>query len=164
VQADAEGGGQGGRVAYVVFSQPEELDRALGLCGGGEAVRCDIGTTGARKWCEDYASRRPKSTALDTAANLVVGQYDRCAAYQQKARKRLSQPDSDGWVTVTSRRPQSNGPQNPRKKKKEKKLTNFYLFQQRESKREAVAELRRKFLKDKERVAQLRTRRRFRPF
>ena len=49
-------------------------------------------------------------------------------------------------------------------KRGKKQLTNFYQFQQRESKREAVAELRRKFLKDKERVAQLRMRRRFRPF
>ena len=122
----AEGGGEGGRVAYVVFSQPEEVDRALVLCAGGDRIRCDIGSTGVGKWCEGYASTRPKPTSLDAAAKLVVGkfgrkqsknkygyiyiaagQYDKNTADQQKVRKRLSEPDSDGWVTVTSKRPQS---------------------------------------------------------
>ena len=51
-----------------------------------------------------------------------------------------------------------------RKKRKAKELANFYQFQQRESQREAIAELRKKFNKDKERVAELRARRRFKPF
>lgn len=58
---------------------------------------------------------------------------------------------------------QPNG-RNVSRKKKGKELVNFYQFQQREGQREAVAALRKKFQKDKERVAELRARRRFKPF
>ena len=50
------------------------------------------------------------------------------------------------------------------RKKKGRELVNFYQFQQREGQREAIAVLRKKFQKDKERVAELRAQRRFKPF
>jgi len=43
-------------------------------------------------------------------------------------------------------------------------LLNFYRFQQRETQRERIADLRRAFEEDKERVAAMRQRRRFKPF
>lgn len=67
--------GEGGRVAYVVFSQSEELDHVLVMCAGGEGVRCDIGRTGVGKWCEEYASGRPVPSTLDTTASLIVGEH-----------------------------------------------------------------------------------------
>ena len=73
LQASTDDGGRGGRVAYVVFSQPEELERALAMCAGGEGVRCEVGVTGMASWCEEYASGRPTLTELDAAASLVVG-------------------------------------------------------------------------------------------
>jgi len=51
-----------------------------------------------------------------------------------------------------------------RKKRRQKELLNFYQFQQRETQREAIAELRKKFEKDKQKVAELRSKRKFRPF
>ena len=59
---------------------------------------------------------------------------------------------------------QTTGRQEKRKKRKAKELVNFYQFQQRESQREAIADLRRKFQRDKERVAEMRAHRSFRPF
>ena len=63
-----------GMVAYVVFSQPEELEHALELCRIGEVVRCEVGRIGVRKWCEDYASARPVPASLDAAVRKVVGE------------------------------------------------------------------------------------------
>jgi len=51
-----------------------------------------------------------------------------------------------------------------RKRRKKKELLNFYRFQQRETQRERIADLRRAFEEDKERVAAMRQRRRFKPF
>ena len=59
---------------------------------------------------------------------------------------------------------QPGGRQESRKKHKAKELVNFYQFQHRETQREAIAELRKKFDKDKDKVAELRARRRFKPF
>ena len=60
-------------MAYVVFSQPEELDRALQICTSGEAVRCDVEMTGLDKWCQEYASTRLALTALDSVVGQGVG-------------------------------------------------------------------------------------------
>lgn len=37
--------------------------------------------------------------------SCAVGQYDKNEAKQHQTRRTLSQPDSDGWVTVARRRP-----------------------------------------------------------
>ena len=50
------------------------------------------------------------------------------------------------------------------KKRKRKELVNFYSWQLRESQREEIARLRQRFEEDKQRVAQLRAARKFRPY
>lgn len=52
----------------------------------------------------------------------------------------------------------------PKKKKKKPQLLMLYAFQQRESQRERIAELRRKFQEDQQRVAAMRAERKFKPF
>ena len=51
-----------------------------------------------------------------------------------------------------------------RKKKKQQLGLNVYPWQQRESQREQVAELRRKFEEEKTRVAMMKERRKFKPY
>ena len=62
-------------MAYVVFSQPDELDHALQMCTSGEAVRCDVERIGLGKWCEEYASARLALAALDSTVGHSVGEY-----------------------------------------------------------------------------------------
>ena len=50
------------------------------------------------------------------------------------------------------------------RKKKKKTKEDFYQFQQRDSQRQAIAELRKKFLKDKKKVEELKAQRKFNPF
>ena len=64
----------GGRVAYVVFSQPEELQQALHMCDGGEPVRCEVGRVGMGRWCEEYATARPTVDLLERAVERSVGE------------------------------------------------------------------------------------------
>lgn len=116
----------------------------------------------------------------------ITGKYDQQEVAERLVRKRLSEPDEEGWITVARKTPRtqlvgiaictaiSRHPlltimqQRPahleQKKRRQKELLNFYQFQQRETQREAIAELRKKFEKDKQKVAELRSKRKFRPF
>lgn len=116
----------------------------------------------------------------------ITGKYDQQEVAERLVRKRLSEPDEEGWITVARKTPRtqlvgiaictgiSRHPlltimqQRPArlewKKRRQKELLNFYQFQQRETQREAIAELRKKFEKDKQKVAELRSKRKFRPF
>lgn len=49
-------------------------------------------------------------------------------------------------------------------KKNEKELTNFYKFQIREQKQNKLFDLRKKFDEDREKVAQMKAGRKFKPF
>ena len=69
----------GGRVAYVVFSEPEELGRAVAMCAEGGSVRCEVVTCGMRRWCEEYARARPVPADLDETASQVVGKICVCS-------------------------------------------------------------------------------------
>ncbi len=91
-----------------------------------------------------------------------MGGYDRRRGEETELRKRLSEPNEEGWVTVTRKRPMK--PQTFPKRKKKKELVNFYCFQQRESQREQIADLRRRFEEDKKRVVEMKAHRKFKPF
>ena len=62
-------------MVYVVFSLGEELERALEMCASGEVVRCDVGSMGLSRWCEEYASSRPTPAELDSAVRKVLGKF-----------------------------------------------------------------------------------------
>ncbi|KAJ3280214.1 Ribosomal RNA-processing protein 7 A, partial [Borealophlyctis nickersoniae] len=94
---------------------------------------------------------------------------------QERAR---NVPDEDGFVLVTRARGRRNTnadasgatvtaarPEEVKKlKPKKKELVDFYRFQMRESKRNQLADLRRKFEEDKKKIAALKANRRFKPY
>jgi Ribosomal RNA-processing protein 7 (RRP7) C-terminal domain len=57
-----------------------------------------------------------------------------------------------------------SGAPRERVKKNEKELSNFYKFQIREEKQKKLFDLRRRFDEDKEKVAQMKAGRKFKPF
>ena len=94
-----------------------------------------------------------------------------------------NEPDEDGFVTVTRHhkknvnRDKASGAtmvaissgrlktdDSNRKKKDSKERVDFYRFQMREAKREKLAELRRKFNEDKDKIAKMKESRRFKPY
>ncbi|RXN19184.1 ribosomal RNA-processing 7 -like protein [Labeo rohita] len=54
--------------------------------------------------------------------------------------------------------------QKEKKKKERKELLNFYTWQHRNTQKQHIAELRKKFEEDKQRIAVLRAQRKFRPY
>merc|ERR1712183_1086800 len=98
--------------------------------------------------------------------------------FDRKAEDEMGEPDEDGWVTVTrhdKKKPaaakvskeqeseRGRGKKNRRKKKK-LVLQNFYSHQVKEEKMDRIQELKKKFEEDKQKIAKMKSERKFRPF
>ncbi|KAK9475526.1 ribosomal RNA-processing protein 7-domain-containing protein [Dipodascopsis tothii] len=122
-----------------------------------------------------YSSDQPAETGskmdhLLKAADKVVDRYNlREESVAREAKRRRTEPDDDGFVTVVSTRP---GPKlasseiiiESKKKKKSKELKDFYRFQIRQEKKEKMNDILRKFKEDQDKIRNLKERRVFKPF
>ncbi|KAI5087574.1 ribosomal RNA-processing protein 7-like A [Silurus meridionalis] len=169
------------KVAYVVFKRSSSVaavkshpyDSPL-IISTTEKPR----HTGIEKWIHEYTQSFITPELLQKAVDNFMSQYDKRKdeeAELQKKEAEEQQEDEEGWVKVTrggkgiKSRPHSETAnqraiQKEHNKKKRKELLNFYTWQHRNSKREHIAELRRKFEEDKQRIALLRAQRKFRPY
>lgn len=118
----------------------------------------------------------PDATSLSVTAAAAVQEFDTKVAEERRKRERVV-VDEDGFVLVTRKGKRSRNEEGgatvstvtaaaaERASKTRRSLTkvDFYRFQQREAKRNEIAELRSKFEADKARIVQLRSQRKFRP-
>nr|XP_039267916.1 ribosomal RNA-processing protein 7 homolog A-like [Styela clava] len=169
--------------AFVVFKDTESLTNSLR--GAGKPINKQTVfvlsnkekpvAVGMKKWVRQYIKRFPNKSLLQNNIDKYMENYD--TALQKATEKEenaAEEADEDGWVKVTRKgknpviaRTEANQLKAKAKEKmrrKRKDLLNSYSYQIRESKREKIAELRKKFEEDKERVQQMRDSRRFRPF
>ncbi|KAJ1634597.1 ribosomal RNA-processing protein 7-domain-containing protein [Pavlovales sp. CCMP2436] len=146
----------------------EPAERALSLLTEGVAPVADQARPEQR-----FAQLRDK--ALKAEANAFMLKFDEEQAVEKEREAQVDGvPDADGFVTVTraSKRPRrgeegaatgAEGEQPTSKKNKGEGLTDFYHFQRHERKREHLVQLRQRFEQDKERIASMKSQRRFRP-
>ncbi|CAM9365200.1 unnamed protein product [Ascophyllum nodosum] len=119
----------------------------------------------------------PPLQALQAEVDSTMARFEEDEAAEAARRKaKLDNPvDDDGFVTVTHKRKRGRNSGIPshsdgtadapiKKRKGSDKLTDFYRFQMRESRREQLAALRSKFEQDKARVAKMKQQRKFKPF
>lgn len=169
------------RVAYVVFRSAASVNAAkrhplhdpLITSTAERPVR-----TGLRKWILQYSGSLVKASSLQAAVDQFMEEFDtrkqqEAERLQQEAEQQ--QEDEEGWVKVTKgsrgakARPHTETAnqrtlQKEEKKKQRKELLNFYSWQHRNTQREHIAELRKKFEEDKQRIAVLRAQRKFKPY
>ncbi|KAG8436414.1 hypothetical protein GDO86_007493 [Hymenochirus boettgeri] len=169
---------KGFKVAYVVFKNPSGVEQSKSfkvkkpvvLSGKDYVIK-----TGIQKWIDDYQSSLTDVSSLQTEIDEFMKEHDkRVAEEEEKAMEEEGVPDEDGWVKVTrkGRRPglarteaaNIRVTEREKKKRTQKELLNFYAWQHRESKREHLAELRKKFEEDKQRIELMRAQRKFRPY
>lgn len=98
-------------------------------------------------------------------AHIVLGGVQ---VAQERAQRLASHgmEDEDGWTVVAKggkTMPEETGI-STKKRKKERELQNFYRFQLKEARKEEIADLRRRFDQDKEKVKALRGKRKFKPY
>ncbi|XP_065181217.1 ribosomal RNA-processing protein 7 homolog A-like [Sycon ciliatum] len=172
----------GFRCGYVVFEDGQHLSTAVKdkykdvVVLSTEARPLASGIT---KWCQDYRQRWPDPALLHRSASAYIETYEaRVAQEKTKAERAAGRPDEEGWIEVTrgskksvatttlakTRQLTPKERRRLRKEQKDKELLHFYQFQHREKKREQIAQLRRKFEEDKEKIKEMRSARKFRPF
>ncbi|KAK1327579.1 hypothetical protein QTO34_012868 [Cnephaeus nilssonii] len=162
----------GFQVAYVVFQKPNGVSAALALKGPLlVSTESHPVKSGIHKWISDYTDSVLDPEALRVDVDTFMEAYDRKMAEEEaKAKEEEGVPDDEGWVKVTRR---GRRPVLPRteaaslrgeRKRARKELLNFYAWQHRETKMEHLAQLRKKFEEDKQRIELMRAQRKFRPY
>ncbi|KAM4881937.1 ribosomal RNA-processing protein 7 homolog A [Thomomys bottae] len=166
----------GFQAAYVVFQRPSGVSAALNLKGPLlVSTESHPVKSGIHKWISDYKDAVPDPEALREEVDTFMEAYDRKIAEEEtKAKEEDGVPDEEGWVTVTRRGRRPALPrteaaslrvlEREKRKRARKELLNFYAWQHRETKMEHLAQLRKKFEEDKQRIELMRAQRKFRPY
>ncbi|MBN3300378.1 RRP7A protein, partial [Amia calva] len=168
---------EGFSVAYVVFKKASSVAAAKKLSPATPLVLSTEQQpirTGIQKWADQYSAALVDTRQLQAAVDAYMQEHDRRKEEAAQREAEAEGADGEGWVKVSRRghtasRPHSE-PANHRalerekRKRARKELMNFYTWQHRETQREHIAELRRKFEEDKQRIAVLRAQRKFRPY
>ncbi|KAF0032402.1 hypothetical protein F2P81_014692 [Scophthalmus maximus] len=164
---------KGFKVGYVVFQSASSLaaakshphDVPLVVCTEGRPVR-----TGVQSEFTSLSLLHLHETSTRVLFFILSQAEER-----QKKEAEQQEEDDEGWVKVTrghngaKARPHSEAAnrrtlQKEIRKKKRKELINFYTWQHKNTQKEHIAELRKKFEEDKQRIALLRAQRKFRPY
>lgn len=166
----------GFRVAYVVFQKPSGVSAALNLKSPMlVSTESHPVKSGIHKWISDYEDSVFDPEALRVEVDTFMEAYDKKIAEEEtKAKEEEGVPDEEGWVKVTRRGRRPVLPrteaaslrvlEREKRKRARKELLNFYAWQHRETKMEHLAQLRKKFEEDKQRIELMRAQRKFRPY
>ncbi|XP_063079920.1 ribosomal RNA-processing protein 7 homolog A [Engraulis encrasicolus] len=172
---------QGFSVGYIVYKKPSGVTTAK---AHPQDVPLIVSTeenpvkTGLQKWIHQYSRSLVSPDTLQQAVDSFMNDYDQRKEEEAERKKKEAEEqeeDEEGWVKVTKgakgtkARPHSEAAdkralEKEGKKTKRKELINFYSWQHRQSQRDHIAELRKKFEEDKQKIALLRAQRKFRPY
>ncbi|KAF5289638.1 hypothetical protein FQA39_LY14996, partial [Lamprigera yunnana] len=158
----------GFKVAYIVFKDSSSLCQALTL---SSVYAKPTIVTGVKKWMKQYNQQVVDQEQLDKEINNFVFKYDK----QVERQKSLgTNQNKGGWTVVTSKGKnkglsRKESVKDKIKKKiakqdKRKYLTDFYVFQKRESKMNHLVQMRKKYEEDKKKVAAMKQARKFKPY
>jgi len=170
----------GFKFAYVVFEKSVGVKTAMTKMDLSKEYIASTDSfpivTGVVRWNTRYNSVLKKENKLKEEIDAFMKKYDEEENLRKKREAEDKEPDDDGWTTVgpkKERKVQSKDEQQTtgrktnmkgRRQKKKLELKNFYSHQIREEKISKVQELRAKFEKDKEKIAKMKSERKFRPF
>jgi len=110
-----------------------------------------------------YKLMYPDKSQLQSLVDTALTRFNAAESARMLSLKRLrSEPDEDGFITVTRREKEEIVPRE--KKNRAVNLEDFYKFQKREKREKKMEELRRKFEEDKIKVERAKQGRKFKPF
>ncbi|KAJ3215635.1 Ribosomal RNA-processing protein 7 A [Dinochytrium kinnereticum] len=174
--------GPSGGHAHVVFYEEEAAQRAIImkprkrnwsaiLEEGMDESEIPYMGEGLDKWVAMHQSSYPPLDQLEAEVNEYMQKFEEME--EEKERQlamRRNQPDEDGFILVTKGagrkgKAASEAAMDKRDRKpKKKQMVDFYSFQMRETKRNQLAELRKKFAEDKTRLEMMKAKRKFKPY
>eukprot|EP00011_Vannellida_sp_DIVA3-517-6-12_P009356 CAMPEP_0114625828 /NCGR_PEP_ID=MMETSP0168-20121206/11466_1 /TAXON_ID=95228 ORGANISM="Vannella sp., Strain DIVA3 517/6/12" /NCGR_SAMPLE_ID=MMETSP0168 /ASSEMBLY_ACC=CAM_ASM_000044 /LENGTH=383 /DNA_ID=CAMNT_0001837111 /DNA_START=36 /DNA_END=1187 /DNA_ORIENTATION=+ len=164
-------------VAGVESDEDGDLEMEDAEKDSGEAKA--VATCGFGLWMAQHKDAVVDKEELLREVDEAMVEFDkqqREAAKQEEAQSNVM--DEDGFIMVRPRKKRhTDGGQtqvqgvkasalrlDAQKKKKSKVLQDFYRFQKHERQRDRIADLRKKFEEDKEKIARMKASRKFRPF
>jgi ribosomal RNA-processing protein 7 len=161
------------QIAFVVFKKSESLDLIL-RCKDLPSLNSKESPvlTGVAKWTEQYNKRTVNIEEMQSEIDNYMKHYDKVKKAEEMQE---DEGDDDGWVTVGKKGNVASFKQKESvvsklekklqdQRKKAKNLTNFYSFEHRETKKQQLMELRKKFEEDKLKMNSMRQNRKFKPY
>ncbi|KAF8776787.1 ribosomal RNA-processing protein 7 homolog A-like [Argiope bruennichi] len=165
----------GCKVAYIVFKRPAALKKILKCSDVKELPKCHFhSNVGKNKWIQQYNDSFVDQKLLQEEIRTFLQEFDSKSEEEKKKERELGGPDDEGWITVSkfSKKPKIPRIESVNKKIVDKRnaaqskltLMKFYKNQLRDEKMEEILDLRKRFEKDKARIAMMRKSRKFKPF
>ncbi|KAJ2492400.1 hypothetical protein IWW37_001447 [Coemansia sp. RSA 2050] len=168
-----------GGSAHVVLLEDVELGAVLGMKAGAREWAIES-SHGLARHMLDYGAARPAADDVRADVDAFMARFEE-AQYERERMLEQQQnvADADGFIPVVRR---ARGGKNTdgtasvtamstdeareagAARKEPTTFANLYRFQARERKRDQLADLRRKFEEDKEKIARMRQARQFRPY
>lgn len=164
-----------GTSAHLIFKEEDAIKHIFDL---SEVVYPLPKKSGLEKWITQYLEMIPDSESLRKSIDEELLEFEEMEKKERlKVLESRNLPDKDGFVTVTRRGRRNTNKDgsgaivsaiDPKElkniKPKEKVLVDFYRFQRRDSKKNALHELREKFEQDKLKIQKLKESRKFKPY
>lgn len=161
------------QIAFIVFKKSESLDiilRSSELPPLNSKEHPIL--TGIAKWTAEYNKRVTNVNEMQTEIDEYMKHYDKIKKAEET---QDDEADDDGWTTVGKKGQNAGFKQKQSviskleekiqsQKKKQKNLTNFYSFEFRDSKKQQLVELRKKFDEDKFKMQSMKHTRKFKPY
>ena len=165
-----------GTVAHLIFKEDDAIEKCYQMDDHIEYKSEAV--VGINKWIGEYLNMIPDSTALKESIDQELLEFEELERKSKlEALEARNVPDKDGFVTVTRRGRRNTNIDgtgavisaiDPKElknlKPKDNSLVDFYRFQMRESKKNALQELRKKFEEDKIKIQKLKEKRKFKPY
>ena len=176
-----------GGTAHITFPTSEEVDKIFktiskerrkksgGIREWGIGVQNPTSTLGLPRisplstpliigYLSHYKLQYPPKQELQSLVDTALTRFNAAESARMLSLKRLrSEPDEEGFITVTRREKDDFVPV-VEKKNKAVGLEDFYKFQKREKRDQKMEELRRKFEEDKIKIEKAKQNRKFKPF
>lgn len=161
-------------IAFVVYKKSESVDLMLRAKELPPLSTEELPVlTGVAKWTVQYNNRVVDTEKMQTEIDDYMKHYDKVKRAEDE--QEGDADDGDGaWTTVGKNH--KNGFKQKesviskleqkmhQQKKKAKNLTNFYTFETRDTKKQQLMELRKKFEDDKMKMNSMRQKRTFKPY
>jgi len=177
-----------GATAHITFPTSEEVDKIFktvskerrkqsgGIREWGVGVENPTSSIGLQRtsprrpvvltigYLTHHKLQYPPKAELQSLVDTALTRFNAAESARMLSLKRLrSEPDEEGFITVTRREKDDFVPV-VEKKNKAVGLEDFYKFQKREKREQKMEELRRKFEEDKIKVERAKQARKFKPF
>jgi hypothetical protein len=170
--------------AVILYSSKQGRDAALKAATKGKTIRLDkssVGSTtsgaqGLKAWVNAHKAQKPGNVELQRQLDEWMEDYE--AEEERRKMSAMAAMEEDGWTVVQRHKGRKKNTSESgvtvgavaaaaatarAAKKRPVEHTDFYRFQQREKRRNDLLDLRERFEMDKQRLAELKAVRKFKP-